>query len=304
MPGVQTTRKENEEASTSKLATPSGRNATSTSQADISLKDFDLGRFAFTNPVASRKVKTLPTHMPTLPGPSRSKDGGLAPQKSTTLAISLSDLSKISRCVCCDLPWTTRKTNVQKMAHIRSCAKKKKFTDETVHILVQKQVDKFVPVSALKKVNEKELLPPALPSKNTYMEDILVTAAPRKKAKAKEFRSRVATITETRASTLNRAQGLFFAPNDVSNIDPLTDSVGSLSKFPIINEEDTLAPTSQPFGTSILGQLQGSSSKPLFSFSSPPPSPSRSLSPPVESFSRAGSTSHHNDNSIMIWGYV
>lgn len=303
MPGVQTVGRGGEEASSSKLASPLGQNAPSTSQADVPPKGFDIGHFAFTNPVAFRKVIAPPTHTSTLPGPSRSKDGGLAPQKTTALTISLSDLTKIFRCVCCNLPWTTRKTSVQKMAHIRGCAKKHKFTDETVQILVQKEVDKFVPIPALKKGKEKELPPAELPLKNTYMEDILVTAAPRKKAKGKEFRSHVANISVTRASTLNRAQELLFASNDASNLDPLTYSAGLLSKFPGTDEENNLAPTSQPFGKSILGQLQGAISKPLFSISSPSPSPSQPSSLPIGLFSPAGSTSNH-DNSIMTGGYV
>ncbi|KJA30165.1 hypothetical protein HYPSUDRAFT_196428 [Hypholoma sublateritium FD-334 SS-4] len=302
--GVQTVRKVNEEASSSKLGPLLGGNTPSTSQADVPPKGLDLGRFAFTNPVASRKVMTLPMHTPTLPGPS-SKDGGLAPPNTAAaLNISLSDLTKISRCVCCDLPWTARKTSIQKMAHIRSCAKKHKYTDETVRILVQKEVDKFVPVPALKKGKEKELPLAGLPSKNTYMEDILVTAAPRKKAKGNEFRSHVANISETRASTLNRAQQLLFASNDASNIHPLTYSAGPPPKFPGTDEENTLGHMNQSFGKSILGQLQGATSKPLFSISSPPPSPTRASSPPIDLFSPAGLTSNHNDNSMMTGGYV
>jgi hypothetical protein len=59
---------------------------------------------------------------------------------SMNLDISLADVATVSRCVCCSISWTTRKTAAQKLDHIQRCAKKHGYDGETIHILLKNEI--------------------------------------------------------------------------------------------------------------------------------------------------------------------
>ncbi|KAF4604990.1 hypothetical protein EYR40_003773 [Pleurotus pulmonarius] len=115
-----------------------------------------------------------------------------------------SQLSLILVCVCCELKWTTRKSSPQKLAHIKSCAKKKAYTDETVCSLMAAALSKVPPKeSDPPKVDESEK---AAPTK-TYLEGVLHDAT-KKKGRRVKVTETVRSVVETRSDILCKAQAV------------------------------------------------------------------------------------------------
>lgn len=252
------------------------KNFSAVSSARGGSKGFDLNRFAFTNRTTARKVATQALTLPS----SRNKTTQAKPPPTRTMDFLTPDLAQISRCVCCALAWTARKTSTQKMLHIRSCAKKHGFTEDTLQILLHKEAEKLPATVPSRKGKEKELgsLPEESFSKKTYMEDILVGVDPRKKVKSKDSRILVTNISETRGNILSRARLVLSSSNTSLGSTPVVHSTEPTLNATGINDGDYdyLLPSTQAFGQSSLGQFQGATSKPLFALTSPPPSPSPS----------------------------
>jgi hypothetical protein len=256
----------NAEASTSKLQF----SPLPVTSATVVPKILNLTQFAFTNPPIRRKLAGPARGIATATLPSSNTE--LGRKTSKTLDIPASDLAKISRCISCDLSWTARKTPVQKMAHIKSCAKKNNFTDETIQRLVRKEVANYVPIVKQSKVKVKDSVSQESLAKNTYMDDILVGAAPRKKGKPQQAQTVLSSVSTTRGSILERAQTILAT----SSAHDVNFATLSTPKHPStcsgIQDEDILLST-QTFGQSALAQKQGVTSKTLFSatYSSPTP---------------------------------
>ncbi|KDR83603.1 hypothetical protein GALMADRAFT_235876 [Galerina marginata CBS 339.88] len=175
--------------------------------------------------------------------------------------LSNSDLGKVSRCVCCDIAWTTRKTAIQKVNHIQSCAKKHAFDDDTVRILIQNQIANHVPQTVTTKL--KKLPPEEGVPNNTLLEDVLGDAAPRKKAKRKQVETMLANVSLTRDGILARAQAILSAstPGVEHGIQPAE-----------LDDMDVdMPPSTHPFARSGLAQLQGTTARTLFSGTMAPP---------------------------------
>jgi len=205
-----------------------------------------LARFSYSN--ASSSSKLIPPH----PAIARKGPGEAVPLLKRKSAhrfpsdFSDADLAKLGKCVSCDLRWTARKTAHQKMIHIQACAKKHSFTDETVRILIRKEIDLLTPNKAGCISTES----------NTYMEDIVAHAAPRKKGRRQKAAETVQTIEVTRSTILNRAQAVL-GPS-FPDAPPCTQSVGPSSINPII------ALSTQTFGPSVLGRKYTAKAKSLF----------------------------------------
>jgi hypothetical protein len=60
-------------------------------------------------------------------------------------ALSDARLAKLSRCVSCELKWTTRKTVVEKVKHVSTCAKKHGLEDATLSALIEKELGQDAP---------------------------------------------------------------------------------------------------------------------------------------------------------------
>lgn len=116
----------------------------------------EIARYAYTAPsrassvvIASRPsssratslavegLPAAPVHVQ-LPKPSRARSAAWPSHRFA--AFSDSELSHLLKCVSCSLSWTSRKTVAQKMKHIQTCAKKNKFTDETITILIRQEL--------------------------------------------------------------------------------------------------------------------------------------------------------------------
>jgi len=239
-------------------------------------KNLNLSRFVYPKPTTAQKTTSLPHKpAPSLP-PSLNRSTAVPPLKTnqTDLGLSLSELAKISRCVCCDISWTTRKTGHQKMAHIKSCARKHAFDEETMQILLQTEVQNFVP--SKKVVKGKARLVSEEPAcKKTFLEDVLVDAAPKKKSKRQQPESLLSNVSQTRLTILARAQEILASSssNHYDNLRRgLDQNQGSFGQSGIPHGS-MIPPSTQEFGQSALARIYSTTSKTLFSaiHSSPPP---------------------------------
>ena len=219
------------------------------SDDDDDVPRMNFARFSYGN--ASSSSKLNPPHPPiTRKG---SGEAGTPSKKKSVhqflFDFSDADLAKLGKCVSCDLRWTARKTAHQKMIHIQTCAKKHAFTDETVRILIRKEIDN---------VTAHNKAACILMESNTYMEDIVAHAAPRKKGRRQRVAETVQTIQVTRSTILNRAQAVLGSLSP--DAPPYTQSVGPAS--PSINA--TIPLSTQSFGPSVLGSKYTVKARSLF----------------------------------------
>ncbi len=155
----------------------------------------DLSRFAFKAPQPTRSRKELTTMPKTSrPVPLRAKK-----QNERFGDFPDAQLNKLLKCVCCNLAWTARKSAAQKLVHLRSCAKKLAFSDETVRIRMTQYLATVVePVAKTKDVSKD--------TSGTYFQDIVQEAAPKKRTRRVEAAGTVKAPGDTRDSILRRAQ--------------------------------------------------------------------------------------------------
>lgn len=168
------------------------------------------------------------------------------------------DLAKLTKCVSCEINWTARKSGGQKILHIQSCAKKNAFTDETIRVLIRKEIESTM---ALGKGKEKAT--PGLPTEpagpRTFFEDIVTDATRKKKGRRLETTETVQSVTTTRNIILDRARAVLGLPGDHSKDSEVhTQSIGR-----IIPGDDDPMPSTQVFGRSALGQTNLKSSNPI-----------------------------------------
>ncbi|KAG6830843.1 hypothetical protein H0H92_014495 [Tricholoma furcatifolium] len=155
------------------------------------------------------------------------------------------EIGRVTRCVCCDVRWTARKSSAQKMVHIQSCAKKKSLTDETVRVLLRKEIDAYESSAECKGKGKENATGPSNPQ--TFLEEVVAEAAPRKKGRRVAVGQTVKTISETRNSILERARTIIESSSptyvDPERIHDLQDS-----------DSGHAPPSTQTFGTSALAQ--------------------------------------------------
>ncbi|KAF8812576.1 hypothetical protein BYT27DRAFT_7252092 [Phlegmacium glaucopus] len=176
--------------------------------------------------VSTKQVPSMSSAMP------NSNTKGLR-QKRLPLDLLTNDVAKISRCVCCSVQWTARKSGAQKMTHIQSCAKKYALDDGTVNLLIQKEISSKEPFV-----------------KKTFFEDVLVDAAPKQKVKRrKKEESSLKTVSVSRDSILARAQGVLSTTTDDCKYRNGSTFAGS-------TQGHSELPLTQAFGRSGLAQMQ------------------------------------------------
>lgn len=175
-----------------------------------------------------------------MPPPSRRKTRVTA--RPLLDGFSDADLANLAKCVSCDIRWTTRKGAAQKMTHIKSCAKKRSFSDETVRILILRELENVLPPEHGKGKGKDKALPQAPIARDTIFAGVVQDAAPKKRTKRAHVLETVKTPADRRESILARAKN-------------------------IIGREDTHAPdeeqdfapdppATQPFGFSNLARKQ------------------------------------------------
>jgi len=161
----------------------------------ISKSTFDIKRFAFKPLSTGQQVE--PSRA--LPPPERRR----VPKKvHMNLNSFQSDIARVSRCVCCSISWTTRKTAVQKMDHIQRCAKKKGYDDETIRILLENEI------ASPKEFNCK--VPAAHSTSTTLLEDVV---QPRSNKRRNVPNNHLFVGSPLREAILSRAKDIISGPS-------------------------------------------------------------------------------------------
>jgi len=120
------------------------------------------------------------------------------------MSLSPSDFARVSRCICCDTSWTTRKTAAQKMDHIQRCARKHGYDEETVRILIKKE----------NSTNAVEKCISGNPKATTLLEDVIQETAPKKKRNThRSAGNLVASGSASRKTILARARNIITTPS-------------------------------------------------------------------------------------------
>lgn len=218
----------------------------------------NLKRFAFvgstsTNDSTLQKRSTLSVL------PSRNKVVPSSHIKPSPFDLANLDLAKLSRCVSCELDWTSRKTAIRKKIHIESCAKKKALNEETIWTLVQTEISKQTPQIMGGQGNETK--EDVITRPNTLLEDVVVEAAPKKKVKRQQTASRLTTVSSARDMILAKAQTIL-------SVSPLSPP-NRQGIAPLSNGSDELPSPTLSFAPSGLAQLQGTATRTLFTDSDP-----------------------------------
>ncbi|KAF7355444.1 hypothetical protein MSAN_01461200 [Mycena sanguinolenta] len=236
------------------LASPSKSN-NSDEEEIVSTLGPGLARFAYANPnprplgprnSASTLQSTSSSDSQTKPA---AKPKARTSSKGVAGEFSDSELAKLVKCVSCDLSWTTRKTGAQKILHIRSCAKKTGLTDDTVRLLIRKELDNPANDPGPSNRNGKATLVPA--PRTTLLEDTVRDAGPRRKGKRKEVVNNLKSVSETHDNIRDKARMVFGpAPSSDDDSFPVQTQAVTANK-PSAAQENC---ATQAFGTSRLGQ--------------------------------------------------
>ena len=130
-------------------------------------------------------------------------------------------LQKLTRCVCCQIPWTTRKSAPGKLNHIQKCARKSSLTEEAVRLMIEQDLRALATQGDLKKGKCKTVaLEPA-----TLLEGIVANTNTKTKGRKKEMPTTVLQVAETHNVIYSRARALFEEPEE-SDIPPFPATQG------------------------------------------------------------------------------
>ena len=121
------------------------------------------------------------------------------------------------------------------MLHVQTCAKKKCLTDETVRILMRREIDNAVKPTE-NRSNSKIVRSSLSEAPVTLLEGVLSDNAPKKKGKRPQVLSTIQSVTENRHVILDKAQSVLDIP-----------------------ESEELCPPTQAFAPSKFAQNRNSS---------------------------------------------
>lgn len=154
------------------------------------------------------------------------------------------------------------------MAHMKNCARKHAFNEETMQMLLQTEVRNFIPVR--KAVKKARLVSDEPASKNTFFEDVLVNAAPKQRAKRQQPETLLLNVSQTRVTVLARAQEILASSSNHCDNPRRERDQCSFEQDGSI--DGSMLPSTHGFGQSSLARIYGSTSKKMFSaMYSPPP---------------------------------
>ncbi|KAI0650677.1 hypothetical protein C8Q79DRAFT_1006915 [Trametes meyenii] len=194
------------------IAPPSPEKVAGESEDDDQQGPLKLGRFAYAipNPLRRTASKTpSPTESGLAPPEGRAASKP-KPVASHRFGNEFPDvqLARILKCVSCDLAWTTRKTVPQKMKHIQTCAKKNGLSDDTIRILLRKELDSLPPVASSSKSKSATPAPPSTPVPETLLEEVLKDVNKKKPGRRPQVLQTVKSVAETRETILDKARSL------------------------------------------------------------------------------------------------
>ncbi|KAG1752649.1 uncharacterized protein EDB91DRAFT_1243412 [Suillus paluster] len=177
-------------------------------------------------------------------------------------------LASLTNCVSCSLEWTSAKIASQKIVHIQNCAKKKCLSDETIRILIRKEIQSSSDQNASERGEQKT----AEGEKSaTFLETVVDEVSRTKRGRRPQVLGTVKSLPETRGSILGRARAVLDtsmqhgdsvvgarAQGGRSDV-PCTQAFGTsmlarrTDSYPLAQSGP---PQTQAFGESALGHLQ------------------------------------------------
>ncbi|KAI6105828.1 hypothetical protein F5141DRAFT_1126311 [Pisolithus sp. B1] len=186
-------------------------------------------------------------------------------------------VSALSKCVCCGLRWTTKKTVKQKRAHMETCSRRHAISPDTFLSLINKEAS-VTPLHA-NPSNECQVSSEALSESPATLMGAIISVDSGKRNRRKQVISTVRTLPETRKSILDKAKDLLgqFVDPQAANIGrscTALDDVKPTQQFGTSmlarrNAEDVLShqgkevqpppPSTQAFGESVLGKRRTTS---------------------------------------------
>ncbi|KAI6130400.1 hypothetical protein EDD16DRAFT_1541986 [Pisolithus croceorrhizus] len=185
-------------------------------------------------------------------------------------------VSALSKCVCCHLRWTTKKTVKQKRAHMETCSRRHAISPDTFLSLINKEAS-VTPLHA-NPSNDCQVPSGALSESPATLMGAIISADSGKRNRRKQVISTVRTLPETRESILDKARdllGQFVDPQgenigrsctDLNEVKPI--QLFGTSMLARRNAEDVLShkgkeiqspPSTQTFGESALGKRRTTS---------------------------------------------
>lgn len=176
--------------------------------------------------MASSSIKSVRTNPPLKPLSTRMIH-------SATDFLTDHEVDRLNRCVACGIAWTTTKAVSKKRYHLRICQKKNDLTDDTIHILIEKELSKVAEADADKgkgKGSAKSI---------TLMDDVLHDAQPKKRGKRKELRPTIISIQHQHETIQQRAKRLFDMDSDGDDGSTLEISTTTSTNLPLTQEFPT-----------------------------------------------------------------
>ena len=116
-----------------------------------------------------------------------------------------SQSQKLTRCVCCQIPWTTRKSASGKLNHIQKCARKKGLTEEIVRLMIEQDLQALATQGDFKKGKGK----PVASEPVTLLEAVVADTTTKPKGRKKGVPTTVLQVAETHQAIYSRAKALF-----------------------------------------------------------------------------------------------
>ncbi|KAM6495765.1 hypothetical protein JOM56_008471 [Amanita muscaria] len=208
----------------------------------------DLTCFAYSNSRPSMATTSSATAPSLVIEPNQKPNTAkVRPHKAHWLVDGVSDnhFAKLTKCVSCDARWTTRKTVVQKMKHIKSCAKKNGLTAETIRVAVLREITitrAAVAIGSIEKEEGKSCGSEAAPT--TLLKNTVDAVVAGKRARRRLPKS-VQCVTQTRGLILERAKDVLLRSAQVTEC-------SDLSQMDTADDDNGQLPSTQLFGQSTL----------------------------------------------------
>jgi len=223
---------------------PVGATASNGRDSDSETRSIDLSRFAYTAQALRPRSRATsqgsihsvhPTHSIRPVLPEKSSNGRII--HSACDFLTDREIALLSRCVACELAWTTKKTVPKKRHHLRICQKKNDLTDDTMHLRIEQELSRAVDGDEKNKRNgkmkEKSV---SLRAPTTLMNTVVHDAQPKKRVKGKEKSSTIIGIEHQHGIIQEQARRLLAFDLDWEDSPMLDLSTTAPTTVPLTQE--------------------------------------------------------------------
>jgi hypothetical protein len=173
----------------------------------------DLERFGFTSTRPSRastSSSSIPVFSLQPTPPTRMPSNTVRRLHVSDYSFTDSQLQNLTRCVCCQNQWTTRKSASGKLNHIQKCARKNSLTEEAVRLMIEQDLQALATQGDLMKGTGKQ----ATPKPATLLEAVVADTTTKVKGRRKEVPTTILQVAETHQAIYSRAKTLFEDPEE------------------------------------------------------------------------------------------